>query len=135
MEPKTERFKRIASARVNKITAMIRLLGNCAHTGNYEYTDEQVELIFEKLHFELDKAQARYELERRRFSLANFPETHYPSVKLKLPDGTVLQAIAIDDINVPAVEVKLLEKDKDPKTICCVEYNYNRTNKVWWCGK
>ena len=27
MEPKTERFKRIASARVNKITAMIRLLG------------------------------------------------------------------------------------------------------------
>ena len=133
MEPKTERFKRIASARVNKITAMIRLLGNCAHTGNYEYTDEQVELIFEKLHFELDKAQARYELERRRFSLSNFQETHFPSVKLKLPDGTVLQAIAIDDIDVPAVEVKLLEKDKDPKTICCVEYNYNRTKGEHLC--
>ena len=59
MEPKTERFKRIASARVNKISAMIRLLGNCAHTGNYEYTDEQVELIFEKLHFDAAQRKRR----------------------------------------------------------------------------
>lgn len=133
MEPKTERFKRIASSRVNKITAMIRLLGNCAHTGNYEYTNEQVELIFEKLHFELEKAQARYDLEKSRFSLSNFPGTHYPSVKLKLPDGTMLQAMAIDDLDAPAVEVKLLEKNKEPKTICCVEYNCNRTKGEHLC--
>ena len=133
MEPKTERFKRIASARVNKITVMIRLLGNCAHTGNYEYTEDQVDLIFEKLHFELDKAKARYDFEKRRFSLADFPETHFPSVKLKLPDDTVLQAIAIDDENVPAVEIKLLEKDKEPKTVCCVEYNQNRTKGEYLC--
>lgn len=133
MEPKTERFKRIAAARVNKITAMIRLLGNCAYTGNYEYTDDQVELIFDKLHFELDKAKARYDLEKRRFSLSDFPETHFPSVKLKLPDETVLQAIAIDDADVPAIEVKLLEKDKEPKTVCCVEYNQNRVKGEYLC--
>lgn len=133
MESKTERFKRIASARVNKITVMIRLLGNCAYTGNYEYTEDQVDLIFEKLHFELDKAKARYDFENRRFSLADIPETHFPSVKLELPDDTMLQAIAIDDENVPAIEVKLCEKDKEPRTVCCVEYNQNRTKGEYLC--
>lgn len=133
MEAKTERFKRIAAARVQKITAMIRLLGNCSHTGNYEYTDEQVEFIFDKLHFELDKAKARYDLKEKRFSLSDYSETDFPSVKLKLPDNTELKAIAIDDENFPAIEVKLLEKHKEPKAVCCVEYNQNRTKGEYLC--
>lgn len=32
-ESKTDRFRRVAEARVNKIIKMIRLLGNCSGTG------------------------------------------------------------------------------------------------------
>lgn len=35
-ETKRERFIRIAEARTNKILEMMRLLGNCASTNNYE---------------------------------------------------------------------------------------------------
>lgn len=35
-ESKTDRFRRVAEARVNKIIKMIRLLGNCSGTGVYE---------------------------------------------------------------------------------------------------
>lgn len=133
MESKSERFKRIAAARVNKISEFIRLLGNCAFTGNYEYTEDQVDLIFEKLHFELDKAQTLFDMEKRRFSLASIPKTHYPSVKLKLPDKTIIQAIAIDDVNFPAIEVKLLKKDRETRTVCCVEYNPSRVKGEQLC--
>ena len=54
-ESKESRFKRIVEARVNKITAMLRLLGNCSFKGNYEYSDEQVEKVFQKLQRELTK--------------------------------------------------------------------------------
>ncbi len=42
---KEERFKRIASRRVQEILGKLRLLGNCANRGNYYYTDEQVRKI------------------------------------------------------------------------------------------
>ena len=35
-ESKRDRFERVAVARVNKITAMLRLLGNCSNSSNYE---------------------------------------------------------------------------------------------------
>lgn len=56
-ESKAERFKRIAEARVNKIIAMIRLLGQCSTPSNYEFTDSQVNYIFSALQAELDKAK------------------------------------------------------------------------------
>lgn len=59
-ESKSDRFIRIAQARVNKLIHMIRLLGNCSATGNYEFTDDQVEQIFSTLHTELFKARKRY---------------------------------------------------------------------------
>lgn len=49
-ESKTDRFRRVAEARVNKIIKMIRLLGNCSGTGVYEYTDEQVAYILSLIH-------------------------------------------------------------------------------------
>ena len=41
-----ERFKKVASRRVQEILNKMRLLRNCAHRGNYSYTDEQVKKIF-----------------------------------------------------------------------------------------
>lgn len=73
-EKKQERFKRIAEARVNKIIAMLRLLGNCSFAGNYEYEEDQVEKIFCTLHLELNKVYNRFKCEmhgKGRFSLVN----------------------------------------------------------------
>ena len=42
-ETKEERFRRVAEARVNKILCMIRLLGNCAGTAVYRYSQDQVD--------------------------------------------------------------------------------------------
>ena len=52
-ETKRERFHRLAEARVNKIIAMMRLLGNLCKTGFYEYDRDQVEQIFTVLQMEL----------------------------------------------------------------------------------
>ena len=38
---KRERFKKVAEQRTNKVLKMIELLGNCANTNNYEYTEEE----------------------------------------------------------------------------------------------
>ena len=45
-EAKSERFVRLAEARVNKIIKMVRLLGNLSWSSNYEYTTDQVAQIF-----------------------------------------------------------------------------------------
>ena len=73
-ESKTDRFRRVAEARVNKIIKMIRLLGNCSGTGVYEYTDTQAAYIFSALQSELDKAKKRFRkpsLGKHRFSLTD----------------------------------------------------------------
>ena len=46
MNAKQENFKRIAESRVNKIIDMISKLENLNNTSFYEYSDEQMENIF-----------------------------------------------------------------------------------------
>lgn len=57
---KNERFKRIASARTNKILDQIRLLGNCSNKNNYSYTEEEVKKIFAAIEQELKATKARF---------------------------------------------------------------------------
>ena len=59
-ETKRERFIRIAEARTNKILEMMRLLGNCASTNNYEYTDEDIKKIFTALERELKNTKNKF---------------------------------------------------------------------------
>lgn len=59
-ETKREKFVRIAEARTNKIINMIQLLGNCSNQGLYEYTQKDVNKIFNALQTELDEAKKRY---------------------------------------------------------------------------
>lgn len=59
-QTKNERFKRIASARTNKILEQIRLLGNCSNKNNYAYTDEDVKKIFSAIDSELKATKARF---------------------------------------------------------------------------
>lgn len=71
-ESKHDKFIRIAEARTNKAGEMIRLIGNCANTGSYEYTEEEVKKIFAYLEKELKNARSRFngtEPEDGKFSL------------------------------------------------------------------
>ena len=60
METKRERFVRIAENRTNKIIDMLRLLGNCANKTNYDYTETDVNKIFNTLEKELRTAKMKY---------------------------------------------------------------------------
>ncbi|MCI6086246.1 hypothetical protein [Selenomonas sp.] len=48
-EEKHERFRRVAENRTNRVLDTLRLLGNCANTGNYSYTKEEVASIFQAI--------------------------------------------------------------------------------------
>ena len=56
-ESKSDRFCRVAEARVNKLIKMLRLLGHCSGLNVYSYDDDQVEQIFSALQIELDTAR------------------------------------------------------------------------------
>lgn len=70
-EEKSERFKRVAENRTNRIIEMIRLLGNCSNKSNYEYTEEDVRKIFSAIESELKEAKQKYQTKEKgkRFEL------------------------------------------------------------------
>lgn len=55
-----ENFKRIAESRTNKIINSISLLGNLSNKSYYDYTQEQIESIFDAIQEELDKQRNRF---------------------------------------------------------------------------
>ncbi len=59
-ETKRDRFIRLAENRTNKILSMVQLLGNCANTSLYEYTDEDVEKIFTAIENSVKEAKRKY---------------------------------------------------------------------------
>ena len=59
-ETRREKFVRIAEARTNKIINMIQLLGNCSNQSLYEYSQKDVNKIFNTIQTELDEAKKRY---------------------------------------------------------------------------
>lgn len=129
-ETKQARFKRLVEARVNKITAMLKLLGNCSFKGNYEYTEEQIDKIFDKLNFELDKAHQRFTSAMHgsgRFSLSDsYNRIESPELIMPLPDGTYMKAVAAENDMMPNMSIYLLTGDDEQKSVCYAEYNYER---------
>ena len=74
MENKKENFKRIAENRVNKILVLYKQLENLSNTSFYEYTNDQIEKIFEILESELKTTKEKLikenkEKSKRRFEL------------------------------------------------------------------
>ncbi len=59
-ETANERFKRVASARTQKIIDMIELLGNCSNRRVYEYSQEDVDKIFNAIETELNLIKEKY---------------------------------------------------------------------------
>jgi len=60
MDNKKQNFKKIAENRTNKIIDMISLLGNLSNTSYYEYTDEQINAIFDVIQEELDRQREKF---------------------------------------------------------------------------
>ncbi len=59
-ETKKERFERIAEARKTKILDTVRLLENCSNKSNYDYSSDEIELIFDELTTALENAKAKF---------------------------------------------------------------------------
>lgn len=71
-EDKNEKFRRLAEARTNKLVDSIRLLGNLSNRYHYDYTQEQVCLMFDSLQSELDEQKKKFEYQlgsKRKFRL------------------------------------------------------------------
>lgn len=58
-ESKAERFVRLAEPRVGRACKAISLIGNFA-TGDYEYTDQQVDAMFGAMQEALNTAKAKF---------------------------------------------------------------------------
>lgn len=70
MIKKGDNFKRIATKRTNEILKRIRILGNCSNRAAYEYSEEEVEKIFETIEGALDETKARFHFfKQRNFTL------------------------------------------------------------------
>ena len=73
MDTKKDNFKRIAEKRTNKIIESISKLHNLMNTSFYEYTNEQIEAIFDGIQKELDNQRKVFEndkkKEKKRFEL------------------------------------------------------------------
>lgn len=57
---KRERFEKVASTRVQKIIDMLNLLQNCANTNNYEYSEKDVDLMFNEINKAYKDAKAAF---------------------------------------------------------------------------
>ena len=59
-ETKRAKFVRIAEARTNKIIDMLQLLGNCSNANAYDYTQKDVDKIFNAIESEVREAKKKF---------------------------------------------------------------------------
>ena len=59
-ESKREKFVRMAEARTIKIISMVRLLGNCSNKLAYEYSEKDVNKIFNAIESAVADAKRRF---------------------------------------------------------------------------
>lgn len=64
MSIKHDNFKRIADKRLDRIVDSISSLRNFTNTSFYEYSDEEIALIFETIQKELDATKEAFEKQK-----------------------------------------------------------------------
>ncbi len=72
MDTKRDNFKRIAENRTNKIIELISKLQNLMNPSFYEYTEEEIDSIFNAIQDELDKQKESFKKNmnrKKRFKL------------------------------------------------------------------
>jgi hypothetical protein len=61
-----EKFKRLATKRVNAALKAIQLIGNLSNKSNYDYSDEDVHRVFRALQNELNTCRKKFDLAQKR---------------------------------------------------------------------
>jgi len=70
-ETKRDRFQRLAERRTNDVLERLRILGNCANRGQYEYTAEEIRKIFNTIERELKLIKLKFkDGETQKFKLS-----------------------------------------------------------------
>lgn len=64
-ENRHARFKRIASKRTNEIIEKIRILGNCSNKSSYEYTEAEINKIFNEIEKQLRITKATFQSKKK----------------------------------------------------------------------
>jgi len=57
---KRDRFIRLAEARTNTVLKKLDILGNCSNRSAYEYTEEEIEKIFNAILTKVRETRARF---------------------------------------------------------------------------
>jgi len=57
---KADRFQRLAYKRKDEILEKLRILGNCSVKSSYEYTEEEVEKIFNEILEQVYKTKIKF---------------------------------------------------------------------------
>ena len=60
LDPKAEKFKTVATQRVNKLCHSIIVLGNLSNRSSYHYTEEQVNVIFDAIEEQVRQTRAKF---------------------------------------------------------------------------
>ena len=63
---KKDRFKRLATYRVNVVLKALKVLGNCSNRGAYEYSEDEVQKIFKEIETEIKNTKSRFYYKRRK---------------------------------------------------------------------
>lgn len=66
---KKARFKRLAVLRTNEVIDRLRILGNCADTRSYQYTEEEIEKIFKAIDEQTKIVKSKFKQPKRNFRL------------------------------------------------------------------
>lgn len=70
-DQKRDRFKRLATSRTNEILKKLKILGNCSNRSAYEYSEEEVNKIFNAIEKAARESRSRfyYPTEKKGFKL------------------------------------------------------------------
>ena len=70
IETKKERFKRLATLRTNSVLQRLKVLGNCANRGVYEYSEDEIGKIFLEIERKVKETKAKFHfIENKSFKL------------------------------------------------------------------
>jgi len=59
-ETKRQRFQRLAEKRTNDVLERLRILGNCANRGQYDYSSEDARRIFQAIEREFKMIKLKF---------------------------------------------------------------------------
>lgn len=68
-ETRRQRFKRLASKRVNKALNQLRVLGNLANRSYYEYNEVDTNKMFKVIDFQLKAVKGKFHIFPKKFKL------------------------------------------------------------------